>query len=164
MSFPGFGTFCTVVSEIVVTTLASDACSRGACSVTVTTCDVAPRVSCVSTVCVAPSDTSTVRTRLWKSLASIFSSYLPGDSSEKRYTPAVLACDSRVSFCERLLRWILAPGTIAPDWSVTVPTISPVVAFCAFARGLLPPSSAQRHTTATDTPIHRLKKFKLHLF
>ncbi len=74
MSFPGFGTFCTVFSEIVVDTLASDACSSGACSVTVTTCEVDPIESCTSTVLVAPSAASTVRTWPSKSFASTFNS------------------------------------------------------------------------------------------
>jgi hypothetical protein len=53
---------------------------------------------------------------------------------------------------------------MAPAGSVTVPTSSPVVAFCALAGWETPASNAQRHKTGTDTPIHRLKKFKLHLF
>src|SRR5580698_4331138 len=110
--------------------LASSVCSSGACPDTSTVSEVLPTTSLMLVVAICPNNTSTVSLYVRKPDWLMLTLYDPGFNKGKLYKPVELVTVVWVSPVVLLFRLTCAPGTIAPDGSVTVPEMAPVTIFC----------------------------------
>ncbi len=109
-----------------VDTSALSVWSSWASEATVTVSDIVPTSSAMSTREIAPSVTGTfARTPSRNPCNVIFTSYGPGCTFTKVYCPSAFVTVSMVRFVSLLTTVTVAPGTVDPCESLTVPTILP---------------------------------------
>src|SRR5215472_512644 len=93
-----------------------------------------------------------------KPLAEHLTLYVPGLTAGKRYRPAGSVVVVWVTFVPTGTSVTVAPGTIAPVGSVTVPPTAPVVADCA---NIIEGATKDRQQTTTATTTTRLLNIRL---
>ena len=123
---PLSGMLSTSVCEMVVPREALSVCKGGASVVTRTLSVTLPTCSFASTRVATSTWTSTLsRVKCLNPAISTSTRYIPAMRFGNEYVPALLVCVVRVSFVPRLVSFMVAPDTVAPLASATLPTTLP---------------------------------------